>query len=641
MPKQPTAPRKSIVYRRAGALAIAACVALSPLFAREANAFKLFGITLFGSKDEDKAQEVLDPVRYTVTMSTGSADKTLREALEDASQLVQDKDNPVSGDLGLVVKARDDRERLIATLYENARYGGVVKITVNGIDLDQLPPLPEFDNSRPIPVMISVDPGPVFRLGKVTLGGDAANLNPATYGLVPGVAAGSLLILKAAEKIVEDIQAQGRPLARLTARDVIADHKTNTVDVTISVAGGPIAPLGPITISGDKAVNPDFIRRYSRLNEGKPYSPEELRKAGDRLRQLGIFSSVSIRPASALAPNGSIPLTIEVAEGKQRVLGLGAQISTIDGFGLQGYWGHRNLFGQAESLRIEGSVSRIGANSVGDLDYSAGILFSKPGAFFPAATFNSSLVAKTEHPDTYKATTVTASAGLSYEISEQDTVSGGGELSWADTDDAFGSHQYLTFALPFEYIRDTRDNKLDPTKGYRGTVSTKPSYEILESTFFSSFEGSISGYKPLGAEDKIVLAGKLSLGTLLGGATLEEIPTTRRFFAGGGGSVRGFAYQEISPYNNKGEATGGRSYAISSVEARYKLTENIGVVPFVDAGTVSREVYPDFSDVRVGVGIGVRYATPFGPLRLDVAVPLNPYEGGSKFGIYAGIGQAF
>jgi len=137
------------------------------------------------------------------------------------------------------------------------------------------------------------------------------------------------------------------------------------------------------------------------------------------------------------------------------------------------------------------------------------------------------------------------------------------------------------------------------------------------------------------------MAGKLSGGVLVGGSELQDIPTTRRFYAGGGGSVRGYSYQEISPDNDAGDATGGRSYIVSSVEARIKLTETIGIVPFIDAGVVSPDMAPDFSDIRAGAGIGLRYATPFGPLRLDVAMPLKKYEDGNSFGIYAGIGQSF
>lgn len=636
-----TDPRSSIAYRRAGTVvAVAATLALGSLYAENALAFKLFGMTLWG-KDDTQEQAVSDPVHYTVEFKTDNLDKDLKEALTESSMLIADKDKPVSGDLGVVVKARDDRERLIAALYEKARYGGVVTITINGTDLDALPPNPTFSRSKPVSVVIKVDPGPVFKLGKITLLGDARGRNPAQYGLVPGGDAGSLTILKAGDKIVAELKNEGRPLAKLTKRDVVADHNTNTVDVTLQIDSGPIAAIGNVGVTGQKSVDPNFIRSYSRINEGKPYSPEDLRKASDRLRKLGVFSSVTIREADKLAPDGSIPVTIEVSEGKQRYVGVGAQYSTIDGFGVQGYWGHRNLTGRADSLRIEGSISRLGENSVQDLDYGAGIIYSRPGTFVPSATLNAALRIQTQHPDAYDATTGTASTGISYELSDQDTVSGGGEIQYEDSNDAFGHHKYLTLAIPLEYIRDTRDNKLDPTAGYRASISAKPSYEALGGTVFSSFEGSISGYQGIGANNNVIFAGKLAAGSLIGASDLADIPTTRRFYAGGGGSVRGYGYQEITPYDADGNALGGRSYVTASVEARIKITDTIGFVPFVDAGSVTDTTFPDFSDVRIGVGAGVRYATPFGPIRLDVAVPLNKYPNGTDYGIYAGIGQSF
>ena len=636
-----TGPRFGIAYRRAGtAIAVAAVVALNPILSPQAQAFRLFGINFFGS--DEPTEQVIDPVRYTIELNTGDADKDLAKALNDSSALVSDKDKPVSGDLGVVIKARDDRDRLLATLYERARYGGVVTVTINGTDIDALAPNPSFGRSKPVAVVVRVDPGPVFTLGKIQLLGDAARLDAAAYGLVPGGDASSLAIIKAGDRMVADFRSQGRPLAKIVKRDVIADHHTHTVDVTLRIDSGPVAPIGAVAITGQKSVDPDFIRRYSRLNEGKPYSPEDLRKASDRLRRLGVFSSVTIREADKLAPNGTIPMTIEVSEGKRRYFGFGAQYSTLDGFGLQGYWGHRNLFGQAESLRIEGSVARLGETTdVNNLDYAAGIIFTKPGAFFPSATFTASLRAKTEHPDTYDANTITANAGLAYELTDRDTISGGGEVVYEDSTDAFGDHQFLTFSVPLGYVRDARDNKLDPTEGYRATIDLKPSYEASNGTFFSSVEGSLSGYQAFGPSDNVVFAGKVAAGSLLGADNLEDIPTTRRFYAGGGGSVRGFGYQEITVYDADGNALGGRSYMTASLEARVKITDTIGVVPFVDAGTVADSTFPDFSDVRVGTGIGLRYATPFGPIRLDFAVPLNKYDGGSDFGIYAGIGQAF
>ena len=641
MPKRTSKPSPSIAYRKAvTVLAVTATAVLCPAFIQDAYAFKLFGITLWG--EEEKTVDVIDPVRYAITLDIDAADADLKDALQDSSHLLQDKDDPVSGDLGLVIKARDDRDRLIATLYEKSHYGGVVTVLVNGTDLDSLPPAPVFNHAEPVPVTVRIETGPAFTVGKVTFDGDAAGRDPADYDLAVGEPASSLTILKAGDKIVNDLKTEGRPLAKLTTRSVVADHKTSTVDITIAAESGPAAPIGAVTVNGQKSVDPDFIRTYSRINEGKPYSPADLKKAGERLRLLGVFSSVTVREATALASDGTIPVNIAVAEGKHRYFGFGAQYSTIDGFGLEGYWGHRNLFGRAESLRIEGAISRLGeADSYDTIDYSAGIIFTKPGYLTPSTTLNASIKAKTEHPDSYLANTVTAAVGLSQELSDQDTLSGGTELSFSDTEDAFGANQYLTFALPFEYIRDARNNKLDPTEGYRGTLAAKPSYEILGSTFFSSFEGSISGYQAFGPEDNLVFAGKFSLGTLIGAGNLEDIPATRRFYAGGGGSVRGYAYQEITPYDDKGEATGGRSYALSSIEARVKITDAIGLVPFVDVGTVSEEIFPDFSDLRIGAGLGLRYATPFGPIRLDVALPLNKYDGGSSYGIYAGIGQSF
>lgn len=627
--------------RKAGsAAAFAACLLLSPALAENAYAFKIFGITLFG--EDDDTVEVIDPVRYEATLDPGNADKDLKERLETAASLVNDEKQPVSGDLGVVIKAREDRERLVAVLYEEAHYGGTVHITVAGTDIDQLPPNPTFDHSAPVPVTVRIDPGPVFHIGSVRFEKDAAGRNPADYDLVPGGEAGSRLILKAGEQLVVDLKKEGRPLAKPTERQVTADHRTNTVDVVLGAVGGPVAPFGAVSVKGARAVDPAFISRYSRLDKGGRYSPEQLKKANDRLRELGVFSSVTIHEPDMLAPDGSLPLMIEVSEGKFRYFGVGAEYSSLDGAGLTGYWGHRNLFGEAESLRIEGSISGIGATTdLTTFDYSAGIIFTKPGAFVPEATFESRLQAKSENPDVYEAQSVTYSAGLSYELNDTDKVSGGGEIAYIHASDAFGSNDYVTLSIPLSFERDTRDNKLDPTEGYHATLSAKPSYEAIRSNVFSSFEASASGYYGLGSEDRVVLAGRLAAGTVVGADKLESIPVTRRFYAGGGGSVRGYDFREISPYNSDDEALGGRSYVTASFEARIKLSEKIGIVPFIDIGTVSTEIAPDFSDIRAGAGIGLRYATPFGPLRLDVALPLRRYDGGSQYGIYAGIGQAF
>jgi translocation and assembly module TamA len=220
-------------------------------------------------------------------------------------------------------------------------------------------------------------------------------------------------------------------------------------------------------------------------------------------------------------------------------------------------------------------------------------------------------------------------------------VTGGVDLTWNETEDFRGESQYLTFSLPVNWTRDARDNKLDPHEGYRLSFTGIPSYEFYRSNVFTTLDTTVSGYTSFGEDDRVTLAAKLGVGTLLMAPGLDDVPAPRRFYLGGGGTVRGYGYQEISPRNENGDATGGRSYMLATFETRVKINDTFGVVPFIDVGTVSREIYPDFTDIRAGAGIGIRYATPFGPLRLDVAMPLDKYPDGSSFGIYAGIGQSF
>jgi len=622
----------------AATLCLLVSLGLTMIPANSASAFEIFGWKFF--EDDENASAVSDPVRYSLTFTAG--DEELDEKLKEASSLEQEKEDPVNGDLGLVIKARDDRERLLAALYENARYGAVVKITVAGTDIDELPPVPEFPRDAPVPVTVDVEPGPVFTVGTVSLTGDATKFNPADYDLDIGAQANSTLVIEAAGKMVEDLEAEGRPLARLTERGLTADHRTNTVDIRIGAEGGPVADVGEVTVAGTKTVDPQFVRKWSRLDQHKRYSPQEIKDANERLRKLGVFSSINITKPDKLDENGQIPMAIEVRDGKQRYFGAGVQVSTLDGLGLLGYWGHRNLFGGAESLKITGSISGLGTEwDYRDLDYLASVEFSKPGIFDAYSTLNISVIAQQVVPDTYRSTSLTKLANIAYELNRTDTLTGGVDLTWNETEDFRGESRFLTFSLPVTWARDASDNKLDPHEGYRLKLTGIPSYEFNHQNFFTTLDGTVTGYTSFGEDDRFTLAGKFAMGSLLMAPALKDVPATRRFYLGGGGTVRGYAYQEITPYNKNGDALGGRSYMLASFETRVKVSEKIGVVPFIDVGSVSSQTYPDFSDIRAGAGLGIRYATPFGPLRLDVAMPINKYQDGSRFGIYAGIGQSF
>jgi translocation and assembly module TamA len=627
--------------RRNGRAALAlfsAWLALAPV---PASAFELFGVRLWGEREQEA---VVDPLRYTLTFDTGAAEPTVKSALEDASALLADEERPVSGSLGLLSKVASDRESLVAALYAQAHYEGVVDISIAGTPLDEIP-LDATFGAGPVPVAVTITPGPAFGFGDIVVDGDTDGIVPARYGLIPGARAGSQIILEAEREMVAALKEQGRPLARVANREIVADHDTRHLDVTITLSSGPVASYGETRVTGTSTVASDFVAFVTGLHPGKTYSPEELEDARRRLNQLEVFNSVTVREAETLDASGAIPIDVAVAERKHRYFGVGATISSTDGGGIEGYWGHRNLFGWAEKLRLEGSISRIGKTwDPGKFNYTTALLFEKPGVLGPASRFITSLRGNYENPDAYSKFSIDARAGVAFEIDRRQSASAETRLEWSRVTDVVSpvvARRHLLVSIPLQYVFDGRDDRLDPTRGVRLLAAAEPTFDILSGAFFVKARGEASAYQSLdGEKGDIVLAGRMAAGSILG-APLAAVPADRRFYAGGGGSVRGYGFQRVGPLDPAGTPTGGLSYAEASLEMRFRINGRFGIVPFIDAGTVSAGTLPDFSQVQFGAGIGFRYLTPFGPLRIDAAVPLNPRPGDPSFGIYAGIGQAF
>lgn len=628
----------------AGVLALLLLVSGTAAPGGDARALEIFGITLFGGKDDD-ALPVTDPLAYTVTLDVagGEGGDALKDKIEAASGLARGRDKPVSGSVGLISLARSDFEQLLGALYEEARYGGVVEISLAGRSVETIEPDADLKPFEPVPVAINVTPGPVFRFGDVAVVTDEGKaFDPAAYGLVSGATAGSSTILSAEGRIVDALRALGHPLAKVTSRDVVADHERAELDVTLNVSPGPVAPFGPISVDGASEVDPEFVAYMADIEEGKTYNPKDLDAAAKRLKALDVFSSVTVRGRDTLDGAGAVPVDVSVSERKFRYFGAGATYSSTDGGGLEAYWGHRNLFGRAEKLRVEGSVSRLGnTGQYEDLTYRGALLFEKPGVLGPASKFSSRLVVAQENPDAYRRFSVNAFAGISRELSDRDTVSVGVDVEYARLTDAFVTNRKtLTVALPIEYVRDARDDRLNPTSGYRFLVAAEPTIETLNSETFLKMRGEVSAYRALDDAKRFVLAGRVSGGSIVG-ADLAAVPANRRFYAGGGGSVRGYGYQGIGPRDVNGKPTGGLSHVEASAELRISVTENVGIVPFLDVGMVGADNAFDDARLKAGAGIGLRYNTPFGPLRLDFALPLDREAGDPKYGIYAGVGQAF
>jgi translocation and assembly module TamA len=582
-------------------------------------------------------------------LTVASGDSDLTKVVRNASTLARDEDRPPAGTAGLIARARGDYGRIIAALYTQGYYGGSVKIEIDGAPVETM--RSDVELPDPIPVSVSVDPGPLFSFGVIRIEGlpndpmtqeDADVLDLEDWALSRGAVARSGAVLEAEGRLVDVWRERGHPHAQIATREVVADHRNLTVDVTLIVEPGPAARFGDVHVTGTERMDPAYVRWMTGIKPGEEYDPDALKRARKRLQDLGVFASITIEEADSVGDDGLLPITFSFSERKRRVIGGGVSLSTIDGATLEGYWTHRNLFGHAERLTFEAGVSRLGAEGFSpDVSYVLATSFRRPGVFTPDTDMTLRLAAVREFVDPYESTTIGGRGGLEHQFTEALSGSAALNLEYANIDDAFGNEEYYIVSLPSEFDYDLRNNELDPTRGMRGTLALEPLFDVAGGTLALVSQGSLSSYYSLSHGDRMVLAGRVGAGSIVGGDTLSDIPATRRFFLGGGGSIRGYEYRSIGPELN-GEVVGGRSFWDTSAELRFKVTDTIGVVPFVDAGAAYDEPYFDFSeDIYVGAGIGLRYYTPLGPLRFDVAVPVAPEWRLQDVAFYVGLGQSF
>lgn len=601
---------------------------------------------LFGGKKETEA--VRDPTPYAATLNAGGG--ALERKLRAASSLIGDVRKVPSGTVGLLSRARDDQQRLIGTLYQEGHYGGTVAILVNGTSYDRVPIDTNLRGSEPAQVVINVDPGPLFTFGRISVqGADDQSPSPAQLGLVEGAPARSSLILKAENRLVNDWRDRGHPFAKAAKRRIRANHATRKLDVALTIIAGQPARFGHVDVRGARTVDAAFIARQTAIPVGARYHPRFVRRAEKRLRDLQVFDSIIISEADRLTGDGAIPILVTVNERKQRVIGAGVTASNTDGIGLEGYWMHRNLYGAGERLRFEGEVNRIGeaskrigeSGSTDELGYRAAMLFSKPGVMSSATTLNSEVTVEQDVPDAFRKRAVSGEVGLSHDFTDKLSASSGVEVEYARIRDVTGKETFLLAGAPLEVIFDTRDSTLDPTRGIRTSAFLELLHDFENSRSFFIAKSSVSAYKAVGAAKRFVLAGRVAGGSIQG-ASVTDVPADRRFYAGGGGSIRGYAYQAASPRVANGDLLGGLSFVETSLETRFRLTDKIGLVPFVDAGgAFTNSALSTGNDFYVGVGLGLRYLTAVGPLRLDVAAPLEQIPDEPDYGIYVGLGQAF
>ena len=583
-----------------------------------------------------------DPQPYTVELAK-TGETALDQALRDGSNLLSlQKEAPV-GPFALVTRARDDAGRLTTALNSYGHYAAKVSVRIAGRDVDD-PALPAALEAATAPVSIDVaiQPGPVFRLRRVALDGAVPPEGRAALKLAPGDPAIAADVLAAQGRVLEALRKSGHALAKVDAPVAMLDPGAQVLDVSYKVDAGPQVNLGPVGVGGLVRVDQGFVRRRLLVHPGQRFDPDEIERARQDLAQLGVFATVRARAAERLDAAGDLPLDFDVTERPRHAVGFTASFSTDLGASAGVTFQHRNLFGQAEQLNLGAAVTQLGGSASRGQGYNVTAGLLKPDVWARNQNVQVNLQVIKENLDAYDRTAALAGVTLSRKFSQVWTASVGVQGQQSRILQQGVSRDYTLAQLPLglRYDSTGTEGLFEPTHGIKAAATVTPTASLAGSgANFAILQLQGSTYFDLGAPGRSVLAVRGLVGSVQGASTFQ-LPPDQRFYAGGGGTVRGYKYQSIGPRFRDNRPTGGTSLTAATVEFRQRFGESFGAVAFLDAGQVSTSS-AGFGDLRVGAGVGARYYTAIGPIRLDVAVPLNKRNGDDTLQVYIGIGQAF
>ena len=570
----------------------------------------------------------------------GELPQDLREKIELQLELVE-------GPARSRAQARRRLERTANTVRTVLRSEGYYDSDMQGRIAEEDPDA-EPGRQPPLEPVLLVDPGPRYTVGEAEVvftdpvpESDAA---AAELDLRPGEPAVAARIVAAGLRVTNWLEQHGYPEARLGERDVVVDHDRDAVDVDYPVTPGPKVRFGDVIVTGDAKIGSGWIDLITPFEEGDVFDERELDLLTSRVAGTGVFAQAvaTLDRADDVSADGTVTrnVILNIEQGDRNTIAGSVGYSTTEGSGVEIIYERRNFIGYAQTLTatLTAKTNEIG----GGVDYRL------PYFMKPERNLVASVEAVRQDNEAFTGERATARALVGEIISPRFRVGAGVGVEASNfTQDGIERQAYIAELLAQGWY-DARDNRLDPTRGFQVTGEVVPSYNFGdESAFFTRVEADASAYRSVGTQ--WVLAGRVAAGSAFG-TSLDNIPFNRRFYAGGGGSVRGFGFQEIGPLedlNNDGdfEPTGGRSVVEGSVEARYRhptlFGGNLGGAVFVDAASIAEPSLSDFRDIRYGAGVGIRYYTPFAPMRADIAFPLNPRDGDDAFQVYISIGQAF
>ena len=592
-----------------------------------------------------------DPQPYTVTIAA-TGNRPLDDALKAGSQLESLKPAGAIAPFALVGRAQADVERLETVLHGFGYYQGKVTITIDDKPLDDAG-LPDAIEALPADksstVNVAIEPGPLYRLRKVTIEGELPEAAASKLGIAAGDPAVAVNVLKAQAALLAALQEDGYALATVSPPVAYEDPAAQVLDVTFKVNAGPRVDIGKITLAGLEDVHETLVRNRLLIHAGERYAPSKIEKARQDLMALGVFSGVSVRAADRLDAAGRIPITFDLKERLRHTVGFTAALSTDLGASAKVTWSHRNLFGNAEQLNLSAGIVGAGGSATTGLGYNLTAQFIKPDYLQRDQQLELNAGAIRQKLEAYDQDAILAGVSLRRKLSDvwSGSVGIAGIKERIVQEGETRDYTLLSFPLNARYDSTGITNPLeDPLRGLRAAFTVTPTQSFVSSdaTFFI-LQASGSAYIDLASvgwaePGKSVIALRGLIGSAQG-ASVFSLPPDQRFYGGGSATVRGYKYQSIGPQFPDNKPIGGTSIDGATIELRQRLSGNFGAALFVDAGQVGETSRPFTGTVHVGVGAGVRYYTAIGPVRVDVALPLNKEPGGDRFEFYIGLGQVF
>lgn len=567
-----------------------------------------------------------EAVPYEVSI-VGDAPKELMDQLREVSQLIALRERPPATVAALRRRVRDDVERLTAVLRSQSYFGGKIESEV-------------ADGAPPARVTLTVEPGMEYLLESYSIEyrpedpGPGAPQDAEDLGLHIGMRARAEPIKQAEDRLVRRLGRHGYPYARITGRRYLVDHDRTVMEARLTVATGPKVDFGPLAVEGLTDVSESYLRRIVQWPEGTVFDAREMEAVRRRVIETRLFDTVLLEPPETPPADGSAPVTLTLAERPHRSISLGAGVTSAeDRFQLEAGWEHRNLFHEGERLQLTAKGSLLLQELSAD--------FRKPNFLRLDQALLVRSAFRREESDAYDALTFEAFGGLERQLWGNWSGQAGLAFELSEVTDQFENSRFALLGVPLSLSYDSRDDLLNPTKGVDLSLGVAPwlNSDNLQD-FFVVNEASGATYWAPFDDDSLVIATRGRFGTLAL-ADVREVPATKRFYAGGS-SLRGYEFRSVGPLDENGDPTGGLSVLELGLDLRFRFLEDYGIVPFVDGGQVYDQRLPDLDEeLQWAAGVGFRYYTAFGPLRLDLAFPLNPRPDDAFFQFYLSIGQAF